>query len=289
MMSPTLRGSLAAGLGIACITSSDAITKALAAGLPAGQIVALRGVLAIPLVALLAFGLARGGWLAALRPRDWRANALRNGIIAGHSVMVVLSLSVMPLAEALALIFLSPLVALPMAQAWLGERAGWARYGCVALGFCGAALVLAPGGALPGWHALIPLATAVSSALVDITTRYAARTEPALPLLMGTMVGQAVFGAGLSGVTGVVAPTELQWLGLLGCAALMSAFHWFSIMSLRLADVGTIAPLRYFGLVWAAVLGFVFWGDVPLPVTFMGAGLIVLAGVLNLRLSLRRA
>ncbi len=287
-MSPTLKGTLAGAAGALTIVTSDAITKALVAGLPAAQIVGIRGALAVPLIVLLAVALTGGAWRSALRPRDWRANLVRNGITAGHSVMVVLSVAALPLAEALAIVFLAPLVALPIARLWVGERAGLARYACIGAGFVGAALVLAPDGRLPGWVALVPLATAVSSALVDVSTRYAARTEPALPLLLGTMAGQAVFGGTLCGVVGAAAPTATQWLGLAACGLLMSLFHWLSIISLRLADVGTIAPLRYLGLVWAALLGWVFWGDVPGPVTVLGVGLIVAAGVANLRLSLRR-
>lgn len=280
-----LRGVALTACASLVIVTHDAVTKAITGLVPPVEIVAIRALLALPAILAMAALVSGGRPWRELRPRAPALNALRAAVTAGHSVMIVLSITVMPLLQALALVFLSPLVALPLSRWFLGERAGWQRYACVVAGFGGAALILSPGGTLPGWEALIPLATACSSALVDICTRHA-RAEAPMSLLAGTMLAQAALGLPVA-MVGFAPVPDQAWWALLACGLLQALFHFLSALAFRLADVGTLAPLRYLGLVWAGLLGWLVFAEAPGLQAVLGAMVIVAAGVANVRLSLR--
>lgn len=265
--------------GCALLTLNDAVIKWLSAGYPLGQILFLRGLFACLPMAVLAW---RAGGLRTLRVVSWRWQSLRMLLTLFSTLLFVTSLKYMPLAEATALTFASPLFLVALAPFTLKERVGIGRWAVVLLGFGGVLLMLRPGTEAMRWIALLPLLVALSEALRDLITRKMIGTETSLSMMnLSTLV---VMFAGLgSSVLGWPSITPID-LGLMVLAGLLlGGAHFFMIEAFRFSEAAMLSPLRYSALVWAVLFGFLVWRDIPDTWASIGGLLIVVSGLFALR------
>lgn len=277
-------GILCAIGGTAVLTTHDAITKWLGERFSVGDILLYRGLLTLPLCVLI---LMQAGGLHLIRPRRPALNLTRAFLGMMSSILVVWSFTFMPLAEALGVIFISPLLTVAFAIMLLGERVAPTIWVAVALGLTGALIIIDPTGTTLGWHIAIPLGAAVCGALRDITTRHLGGSEHPATVLFWTMLVLVLGGFVWACIAGTRFPEPLEWAVLVGTAVLHTAAYYLAIQSLRLARASTVAPYRYFSLVWAALLGWVWWGDLPGPTKLTGGLLVVGAGLYVLRQEMR--
>lgn len=277
-------GILCALAGTAVLTTHDAITKWLGERFSIGDILLYRGLLTLPLCAAI---LMQAGGLHLVRPRKPALNLTRAVLGMFSSILVVWSFTFMPLAEALGVIFISPLLTVAFAIALLGERVGPAIWVAVALGLTGAMVIINPAGAALDWRIAVPLCAAVSSALRDIVTRRLGGAEHPATVLFWTMLVLVLVGLVWALLAGSRFPDAIEWAVLAGTAVLHTAAYYLAIQSLRLARASTVAPYRYFSLVWAALLGWAWWGDMPGPTKLLGGLLVVGAGLYVLRQEMR--
>ena len=281
-MSAHARGVLCAVASTLLIVCADAVAKLVVGGglAPTAQFMALRAGLALPLVGMLALA---GGGARSLAPRRPAISLLRAAIALGVTVLVILSLTALPFAECLALIFTAPLMIVALSRPLLDERPGFRRWAAVAIGFAGALVVLRPRFADHGAAALLPLAAALGVALQDIVTRRATATETAPSLLLVTMLLTAAGGVAWTLAAGW-APMDAAavWTTAGGSVVLTLAFL-ANIVALSLIGASTVAPLRYLSLVWAIPVGFVVWGEVPDLAALAGGALIIAGGLLAAR------
>lgn len=275
---PTVRGGTAVK-GIVCmllacllITLNDAITKWLGGSYPVGQMLCARGAFFLVVVVLIA------GWLRgrhAVRVNDRRAHLLRGLLSTCSAFLFVGSLKFLPLADAITITFATPLLITAMAPYFLGERVGWRRWSAVAVGFVGVALMLKPGTEALRWVALLPLAAAGFESTRDILTRRMTLSESSLSMVCVTTAVIVIVSASTS-VTGWP-PMSWEHAGLLAIAGLLfGAAHWLMVEALRLAEAVVVAPFRYSPVIWAALLGYLLWGD--MPDGFMAAGTALVIG-----------
>ncbi len=272
-------------VGALLLTSQDAITKWLLQWHGVGELMFWRGLFSLPMIALLVW--FEGG-RDLLRSRNPRVNLLRAVFALITSVLVVASFRFMPLADALAIIFVNPLLLTALSIPLLGERVGWRRWLAVAAGFVGVLAITRPGfegGA--GIAVLIPLAAAMFAALRDIVTRRLGGQDHATTVMLYTML-VATAGGAASLPFGATWPSLLSHAWLVAAAVLLTASHWFTIRALHLAEAGLVAPFKYLSLVWAALLGFLVWQDVPDPWKVAGAGLIVASSLYTARREARQ-
>lgn len=277
-------GILCAIAGTAVLTTHDAITKWLGERFSIGDILLYRGLLTLPLCVAI---LVQAGGLGLARPRRPALNLTRACLGMLSSVLVVWSFTFMPLAEALGVIFISPLLTVAFAIALLGERVASTIWIAVALGLTGALIIINPGGAALDWRIAVPLCAAVCSALRDIVTRRLGSSEHPATVLFWTMLVLVLAGLVWAVVAGSRWPNTTEWAVLAGTAVLHTAAYYLAIQSLRLARASTVAPYRYFSLVWAALLGWAWWGDLPGPTKLIGGLLVVGAGLYVLRQEMR--
>lgn len=184
----------------------------------------------------------------------------------------------LPLAEATTLGFTTPIFAVIFSALLLGEKVGPYRWLAVALGFCGVLVIARPDGHLPLLGSLVGLGAGVMVALISIQVRDLTRTDEPLSIVFWfAALSTPVLALGLPFVAS--AHTPQQWallgaLGILGCVGqlLLTA-------SLRFGQVSSVIVMDYTALAWATLYGWTIWGDVPRGATWLGAPLILAAGL----------
>lgn len=283
-LSDGAKGAWCMIIGTLLLTSQDAITKWMTADYHAGEILFYRGFFTfVPIVFLM----ARSGSWRGLVSRNLKGTLLRAGLGTATSVFVVLSFLYLPLADALAIIFLSPIMLTALSVPFLGERVGWRRWLAVLVGFAGVLFMVRPGAEGVPYYYAFPLITALLSALRDIATRRLRGGDSSVSILFYSMfVALLVSGASLP-FLGAHWPSASDW-GLFAAAGLLVAVsHLLTIQALLYAPGGTVGPFRYLSLVYATVIGYGIWGDVPDAWKLAGAALVVGAGLFILHREMR--
>jgi drug/metabolite transporter (DMT)-like permease len=212
------------------------------------------------------------------RLRDHVGRSTTQGVAQS---LIVIAFGLMPLAGAVAINFSSPLFAALFAAIWLKERVGIARAAALAVGFFGVVLVAAPGADSFRAGALFALGNAVLLGSVTAAVRGMTTTESVETLTMYQMVFLLIlFTTGLP-IFGFAAPSEAD-LGIMLVNGVFNGLgqYWWT-RSLSLAPASAVGPFYYFALVWALVIGFVFWGDMP-TLPLLGGSVIVVASGLFL-------
>lgn len=264
----------AAGLGALI----DAFVKALQDGYGTPQIVLLRLLFSLPFVL---GGAALAGNLRDIRPRRWRWHLLRACCASGATFGFFYALGELPLVLAVTLYFAAPLLIAALSRPVLGEPVGIVRWGGIVLGFLGVLLALRPGSAT--WHPamLAVLGSATCWAVLALSGRRMA-DEPAGAMVLSTMPLSLVIATTLA-IPAWVSPRASDLLLFTLVGACGAGVHYGVLYAYRAADAGTVAPMEYSGLLWAAVLGFLYWGEIPTTWTLAGAAVIVAGGVIVLR------
>ena len=271
------QGILATCLGTVFLTGQDAITKLLTAEFSPPEILFFRGLAAILPLGLLIWVMGGRARLRSVRP--W-VNLARAGLALCSSLCVVWSFSLMPLADALAIVFTNPLIMTALSGPCLGERVSGRQWAAVGVGFLGALLIIRPAGDVAlGWAVLVPLGAAATGASRDLITRRLGQSEHPETVLLYTMAVMLAGSAIVAQVEGVHWPAARSWALFAGAAVLVTAAYYLAIVGLKLAAAAVVAPYRYLSLVWATALGWVIWGDLMHPVKLAGCLLVVGSGL----------
>lgn len=258
------------------LTINDAMVKWLAQTYPVGQVMSLRGICVIGIV--VAWVITRR-YTGELRVYNWRLQLARGGLMSLSTFLFVTALTLMPLADAIAITFAGPILATALAALLLHEPVEWRRWFAVAIGFTGVVMMMRPTPELIRLVAIVPLLAALMGAFRDIVTRkMGTGGESTLTiLLISTLV---VTLAGLLTIPWGWSPVRLTHLALFVVSALLVALaQGLMIESFRLGEVGLVGPFKYASLVWAVLLGLMVWGDLPGSWTWAGATLVVGSGL----------
>ncbi len=284
-LSDGAKGAWCMIIGAFLLTTQDAITKWLTTDFHPGEILFYRGFFTFIPIAYLA---ARAGGWRALGTRNLNATLVRAILGAATSIFVILSFVYLPLATALAIIFLSPIILTALSVPMLGEQVGWRRWIAVFVGFAGVLFMVRPeGDGLPFYY-IFPLVTALLSSFRDIVTRRLRGGDSSLSILFYSMIVAILAGAASLPLFGGHWPSPSDW-GLFAIAGVMIGLsHLLTIQAFLFAPAGTVAPFKYLSLVYAAVIGYGVWGDVPDIWKIAGAALVVGAGLFILHRELRR-
>lgn len=277
-------GVLFALAGFTCLSIGDAMVKTMAGMWPPTAIAATRYLIgAFGLSALL---FARHG-ASAFRPPAPALQLLRGFGVAIATAGFFAAVFVMPLAEATAITFTSPMLTALLAAVLLGEPARRATWLATIAAFCGVLIVLRPNFAELGFAALLPLLSALGMSLLVIGNRAVAGR--ATPLAMQVFVAVAAapilvliaLTGHLSGMAALrIGPPE--WSVLARClfvACTASLAHWLIFLGTTRAGAATVAPMTYVQLIVATLLGWLLFGERPDAVAMLGAAIIVGAGL----------
>ena len=275
---------LVATAAIIVFTTMDAVVKAVPATLPTIQVVAMRFALGIPLV-LAALAVARAGWPSLA---SWRANAPRGLLTIASTFLFFTALRRLPFAEALALSYLGPLLIAVLAAMLLKERLRADVLGAVALGLVGVAIIawdaLKDAGGVSG--DLLGIAAAVGSAftyaLNSVLLRKQAQRDSATSIVLILHIVPALIATPFA-LADWQPPSATVWAVFALVALLGVSGHFLLTWAFGRARAGMLAIVDYLALPYAAVVGYLFFAEVPALSVWLGAGLIVVASVMVTR------
>lgn len=262
-------------IGIFCLVLNDAMAKWLTAHYPPMQIIFLRNLLALPMVGAIALSI--GGW-TALQSRHLWIHLLRGLLMVGAAYTFFLGLKILPLAEATSLVFAAPIFITALSVPLLGEHVGWRRWIAVIIGFVGVLIIVRPGAATFQPASIFVIATAIFYALFMISARWIARDENFWTMMFFVVLFPMLF-------SGLIVP--LQWEGLqmshlpliLGMAVFGNLGVTLIGHAFRLGSAAVVAPFDYTALIWASVLGWLVWDEIPEIWTYIGAAVIIVSGI----------
>lgn len=280
----TLLGIAMMLLGILLFSINDVMGKWLVATYTVGQVLLLRSLAALVVIAPF---VVKQGIGRTLRPERPGLQALRVALGSCEVALFYWAVSYLPLADTMTLWLAAPVWAVVLAALLLGEKVDAGRWLAVVVGFIGVAVALNPSGQSLSMPAIIALVGSLSFAIMMITGRQL-RGTPDVTLVAWQTLGAFVMGLILLPF-GWVTPSlaDAGLLGLLGIVAMVA--HLCVTRSLKLAEASVVVPYQYTLIVWALVFGWFIFGDWPTPTMLIGAGLIIAAGLALLLLERRVA
>lgn len=262
--------------GVAFLVANDAVAKLLTERYAPIQVVFLRNLIAVPLIALLVVALAGP---QALRTRHLRLHALRGLLMVAGAWLYFTGLMFLPLAEATALVFSAPIFITALSVPLLGEPVGWKRWGAVLLGFAGVLVIVRPGGATFQLASFLPVGAALCYALFMLSARWIERAESVWTMMLFVMLFPMFYAA--PAAIAVWTPVLIGDLWLFVTIAVFGSLGITLIgQAFRLAPAAIVAPFDYTALIWATGLGWMIWGDLPVLWTIIGAAIIVISGII---------
>jgi drug/metabolite transporter (DMT)-like permease len=258
--------------GVGFFSLGDAIGKFMVARYSVGELLLLRALAALILMA----------------PMIWRSRAAFAGVQrpALQVLRVILSVTeiaaffaaavYLPLADIITFYLAAPIFVTALSALLLGEHVDVRRWAAVGVGFCGVLIALRPSGAAFGWPAAIALGGSVAFAFLMVVTR-SLRGTPDIVLASMQFFGSLVFGLLAAPARWLTpSPRDFGFFMLAGGLAVLASLS--VNRSLKLAPASVVVPYQYSMIVWAALFGYLVFGDVPSMATIFGAAIIIGAG-----------
>jgi drug/metabolite transporter (DMT)-like permease len=255
--------------------ASDVTAKYLSATLPSIEIAWVRFLV---FALIMAPAMVPGSPVYSLRTRQPAMLLLRGAALLFSSLFFISGLRFLPIAEASATGFVSPLFVTALSILFLGERVGLRRWLATALGLIGVIIILRPGTGAFHPAAFFPLVSAFAWACTLIMTRMMSGREHAATIMTySSIAGVCILTALVPLVWVTPSWHDLLFGILIGFTS--TAGQWIVVLAFRYADASVLAPFSYSQLLWVSILGFVIFGEVPDVWTITGAIFIVASGL----------
>jgi drug/metabolite transporter (DMT)-like permease len=202
----------------------------------------------------------------------------RSGLMLALTVITVIALRYMPVAEMVALNFVAPLLVTALSVVMLRETVGVHRWLSVAVGFIGVLIIIRPGFGGLGWAALLPIASALCYALYQVLTRMVRlASDPLVALFYTAILGTLATSAVVPFYW--VEPNLKGWGMMVGVGMTAMIGHFLLIKAFACAPASTVTPFTYTELIWATIFAFAVFDDFPDLWTLVGAGVIAGSGL----------
>ena len=262
----------------------DIFSKLAAVTVPPIEVTAARFVLqclfALPMI-LWQRSWTKGTW------RQTGIHAIRGGLLALSMISFVTTLTVMEVADAIAIFFVEPIILTILSSIFLKETIGWRRYTACGVGFFGALLIIQPSFAEVGFVALLPIVTALCIAIHVMLTRVVSLREEAWSMQFKTGLWGMLFSLLMLEIgrrLGVpsfepVLPDMIAVLHLLGVGITAAVTGILSVYAYRAVPASTLAPLQYFEIVSATIFGWLVFGNFPNALKWLGILIIMASGL----------
>lgn len=279
-ISDNLRGALYMNFAMFGFTTNDAFMKALTQELPLFQVIALRGTLAI--FGLLLVAKLTGGLRLPTISKDRGLITLRSMADVFATILFLTALKHMPLATLSAVMQVAPLaVSLGAAMAFR-DAIGWRRMTAIFIGFFGVMVIIRPG--MEGFNvwSVLGLGSVLMVVVRDLSVRRMSNSVPSIMVALGGAVAVTSMGVIGSFFQGW---QPISWIqaGMILCAgALLIIGYIASVTSMRVGEIGFVAPFRYSSLLWAIGFGWLLFDNLPDFYSMIGASIVVATGIYTL-------
>lgn len=265
-------------VSVLCLAAMAACVKYLGSAVPAGQVVFFRGLISIFVIAVVAW---RTDGLRVLKTRNWRAHAARSIFGAVSMFCWFISLTLIPLAEMMAISFTVPLFLTVLAMLFLHEQIHAYRWTALAVGFAGVMVIVGPELVTGSGSALgvsVALAAAGLAAFALMFLRRMSGQEDALTITFYFFLTSSVVALATLVLGPWPMPTGKQWMllamvGIFGVMGQLTMTYTY-----RYAEASLVAPLDYVNMLFAIAIGYYVFGEIPHLSTWIGAPLVIAAG-----------
>ncbi|TCL75062.1 DMT family transporter [Rhizobium sp. BK251] len=282
------QGAIYMALAMFGFSCSDALSKSVIFQMNAGEIMFLRGLFTSLLVYLIARHMgALRSWRVMLQPMI----ILRIICEIIAAITYITALGMMPIANASAILQALPLAVTLGGALFLHEPVGWRRWTAIIVGFFGVLIIIRPGPEGFTTAALLVVASVFATAGRDLATRRIKAEVPSLMVTVVTAISISIFGALSVAPLGGWQPVTLtSFSHLLLASVLVLVGYQSVIMAMRTGEISFVAPFRYTSLIFSALLGMLFFAEVPDLWTILGSAIVIGSGLYTFyRESKRRA
>jgi len=260
----------------------DAIAKWLSGSVSSGQVTWSRFFFQIIFMTPLLLR-TRGPWFSPVL----LLHGARGFLIAAATLLFFSGLKYLPIADAISIFFIEPLLVTLLSAVFLGESIGWRRISAISIGFIGALIIIRPTFSEVGWPVMFPVGTAFCFSFYILLTRKLVKTEDPIRLqffagIFGFLVMTAALYFGTSNnveILTAIWPTKFEWMLLFGLGLIATIGHLLVVHAFRRAPVGVLAPFQYVEIIGATLLGLLIFDDFPDAVTWLGISIIVGSGI----------
>jgi len=278
--------------GIAYVCASALLSAFMSVGIkylsdfyPAVELTFFRCAFGFIPVALI---VRRGGGIKTLRTRRTLGHFLRAAAWTASFLLSFLSLHFLALANAVALSFLAPLFMTVLSVPMLGERVGIHRWSAVLVGFIGIVFMARPDGGVFQLGAVFGIASALFWAIGSLSVRQLTRSETTPAITFYTHAfGALILVAALPFFW--VAPSWQGALGMLALGVLGGTSQYWATVALSYSPAAAVAPFNYTSMLWAVIMGFMIWGDLPTLNLMIGVAIVIASGLYILYREMRRS
>lgn len=279
-MQDNVKGALAMMASMALFTFNDAAMRMLAGDVPFFQAIFLRGLGTCILLPLLAYAL--GALRFDMSGRDWGLTLLRTLSEVVAAYLFITALWNAPIANVTAILQALPLTVSLGGAVFLGEPIGWRRMLAILVGFVGVLFIVQPGAEGFNIYSVYALGAVVAVTIRDLSSRRLSKSVPSLTVAVVGALGITLF-SGLGTLSeNWVMPSASAWGLLLFAILTIMCAYVFSVITMRVGEIGAVTPFRYTGLLWAILLGVVLFDEVPDHMTLIGSAIVVATGLFTL-------
>jgi len=277
-----LRGILAISAANLLFLINDTLIKLASPVMPLGEILFFRGLFATALLVPIVIAAD----VVKYVPLLWNASLFwRTLSEVFAAILFILALFNIPIANINAILQVVPLMVTACAAIFLGEHVGWRRWAAIMVGFFGVMVVIRPG--LEGFDmwSLVALGSMLFITIRDLTTRTMPRGIPALLVALVTAIAVSLTGPVYGLVAGETwsAPSWNSLLLVGGAAVFLIGGYLLAVDFMRHGDIAVVAPFRYVVILWAIIVGYLVWGEVPDEAMIIGTALIIASGIYTIQ------
>lgn len=270
-------GAILMAVSMLSFISNDALMKFLFQTISVEQGIFMRGLVSVPLLALIAY--LRKSLFVRIDWRNWRVILTRAFAELAATMAFLTALSNMPLANITAILQALPLTVTMFAAIFFGEQVGWRRWSAILAGFIGVLIIIRPSDDGFNEYAVLAIVAVACVTVRDAITRRLDRSVPSLFVAFISAIPIFIYGGVATAITGwtVVSGTMI---GIVVVAAIaITCGYLFAVMAMRNGEISFVAPFRYTGMIWAILFGFLLFGDLPDAATILGTMIVIGMGV----------
>jgi len=270
-------GAILMAVSMLSFISNDALMKFLLQTISVEQGIFMRGLVSVPLLALIAY--LRKSLFVRIDWRNWRVILTRAFAELAATMAFLTALSNMPLANITAILQALPLTVTMFAAIFFGEQVGWRRWGAILAGFIGVLIIIRPSDDGFNEYAVLAIVAVACVTVRDAITRRLDRSVPSLFVAFISAIPIFIYGGVATATTGWTIVSGAI-IGIVVVAAIaITCGYLFAVMAMRNGEISFVAPFRYTGMIWAILFGFLLFGNLPDAATILGTMIVIGMGV----------